>query len=574
MKKTRFILPLTLLTMALTSCNFAIYFGDSSSSTRSSSSSEERSSSSVRSSSVRSSSSSSSSSVIHSSSSSEKTSKGGGPTDGKTELDVNYADYTEHNLYPIDSAPTIGSAKLLIVPIWFNDSKNFISESKMETVREDIGNAYFGTPESTGWHSVKSYYEEESKGRLSIEATLSEWAGPDASYKAYAPSDSGGNNTVDLVQGAVDWFFENHPEENRTDYDRDGDGYLDGVMLIYAAPNYVTLGYGSSSSVDSYSNLWAYCYWVQDKSLQSRTNPGVNTFFWASYDFMYGSNTAKSRTGKNYYFGNTEHANIDAHTFIHEMGHVFGAEDYYDYGPNSYSPAASFSMQDNNVGGHDPFSVMAFGWADPYIPTSPCSITISAFQKNHDLILLSPKFNSYGSPFDEYLLIELYTPTGLNKFDSDYVYQREDVRGPNKAGIRLWHVDARLAMCTGTDSYGYPIFPKSLTSDVTAGTYGITTAMSNTYDDESYGSVLGSSYYNYNLLQLIRNNTSVSHKNKNPLSASDLFLDGDTFSMSTYKKQFVNSGKLNSGSNLGWSFSVSISGSGENATATIELTKA
>ena len=55
--------------------------------------------------------------------------------------------------------------------------------------------------------------------------------------------------------------------------------------------------------------------------------------------------------------------------------------------------------------------------------------------------------------------------------------------------------------------------------------------------------------------------------------ASDLFYDGDSFTQSAFRKQFVNGNKLNENKTLGWSFSVSISGIGEEATATITCIK-
>ena len=554
MKKTVSLLPLTLAALVLGSCSFSISIPTDSSQQSSSpaaTSSAERSSSTKTSSPAQ-------------QSEGEKTSLTPS-TDGKVKLTANYSDYGANNIYGTTYAPTVGEAKLLVVPVWFSDSSNFISASKKETVREDIRKAYFGSSEETGWHSVKSYYETESLGKLSLSGTVTDWYETRSSYRSFGPDGTGGQKTDELVETVADWFFENNPGESRSDYDRDDDGYLDGVMLIYAAPNYVTL------DSDSYGNLWAYCYWVANPELMSVTSPGPNVFFWASYDFMYGTNTASSHTGKSYHFGDTSHCNIDAHTYIHEMGHVFGLDDYYDYGPNGYNPAAGFSMQDHNIGGHDPFSVMAFGWADPYIPTESCSITISAFQKSHDVILLTPAFNEYGTPFDEYLLLELYTPTGLNELDSTYAYSRESV-GPKKTGIRLWHVDARLAVCNNVKNQE-PVFDKAVTSDVTAGYYGVIQAFTNTYGDSDYGSPLGSVYDNYNLLHLIRNSKSLGHRTSKELAATDLFANGDSFSMNDFRSQFPNAGKLNSKKDLGWSFSVSIEGEGDGAKATVNLIK-
>lgn len=472
-------------------------------------------------------------------------------TTAKVHLNYTYEDYSSYGYYESDICPLEGSPKLLIIPIWFTDSSTFISTSKKESVRNDIQKTYLGTNSETGWRSVKTFYEEESFGKVSLTGTVSEWYEVGESFVTYAPDDTGGTKTETLATTAADWYFNNHKSESRKDYDTNGDGYLDGVMLIYGAPDYDA--YGN----DDYGNLWAYCYWTDNNP--STSSPTTSVFFWASYDFMYGSN-ATSRTGQSsYYSGDTSHCTLDAHTFTHEMGHVFGLDDYYDYANTHYSPAGGFSMQDYNVGGHDPYSVMAYGWADPYIPTSSMSITVGDFQSTHDMIILAN--HSVNSPFDEYLILEYFTPTGLNELDCKYQYSSSP-KGPTTSGIRLWHVDARLTYKNGN---------KWSTSLVTNPTIGDTLhAFVNTYADSDYGSKLGSAYYDYNLIQLIRNDTSISHKTTTDIRNSDLFGLNTTFSMSTYKSQFVKLTNMNNGSALGWTFKVTALNS---SSATIQLTK-
>ncbi|MFA6675583.1 MAG: hypothetical protein WCS49_01745, partial [Bacilli bacterium] len=173
---------------------------------------------------------------------------------------------------------------------------------------------------------------------------------------------------------------------------------------------------------------------------------------------------------------------------------------------------------------------------------------------------------SYDSPFDEYLLLELYTPTGLNEFDSDYSYTGNYPQGPSVPGLRLWHVDARLT------TYLSGGWNTTLSSNTMAN--NIYTAMSNTYYSESasdYISVLGQSYSDYNLLQLIRNSTSANYYPATTLTSSNLFKTGSSFSMSNFYRQFVGGENLNSGASLGWSFTVE---SCSSSSATISLTKA
>lgn len=475
-------------------------------------------------------------------------------------------DYYKLNAYETDSAPSLGTVNLLVVPVWFTDSSNYISSKA--NVRSDIEKAYFGTSADTGWESVKTFYEKESNGKLTFTGTVSEWYECGEKFSNYNYSTGYGvDSTSSLVLKATKWYFNNHTSDSRKNYDNDGDGYIDGIMIIYGGPDYNA--YAKEPPYSNWGdNLWAYTYWIQNPAYKSTSSPGANAYFWASYDFMYNDKTAFARTGKSNYNngGINEHLLVDSHTYVHEMGHVFGLEDYYDYS-GQYTPAGGFSMQDANVGGHDPFSCLALGWAEAYVPTENCEVELEPFQTSHKVILLSPSFNNYNSPFDEYLLLELYTPTGLNKFDTDYQYSQGSPRGVNATGIRLWHVDCRLFKYkSGTPSastiYTYPVTDCGF-------------MMSNTYyssGTKNSISPLGKSYADYNMLQLIRNSVTSGYKPNDYLKESYLFRDGSSFKMYNYKNQFVQSGKLNSGKALGWEFSVSIQGSGDSAVATISLT--
>jgi len=485
-----------------------------------------------------------------------------------TSMSYNMNNYIEKHYYELSAAPSVGTTNLLVIPVWFTDSSTYISSK--DNVREDIKKAYFGTEEEAGWQSVKSFYENESNGKLTLSGCVSEWYSCGLAVKDFNYSSSSTNNgTKNLVVNAVNWYFNNHTSDSRSNYDADHNGYLDGVILIYGCPDYNSLN-SNNFRANYGDNLWAYTYWLQSTSYKSVANPGPNAFFWASYDFMYSSGTyASKRTGKSTYGnGSTSYANVDTHTFIHEMGHIFGLEDYYDYS-SYYTPAGGFSMQDYNVGGHDPLSCLLLGWADAYIPIDDCEIELEPFQSSHTVILLSPSWNEKNSPFDEYMLIELYTPTGLNEFDTSHRYSTSAPQGVSATGIRLWHVDARLVkysnggIASANSIYNYPVDNCDF-------------VMSNTYYSSStttYISPLGRSYANYNILQLIRNDTREKYTPTDYFKEAALFKDGSSFNMTTYKNQFVNSGLLNSGNKLGWEFSVTITGSDDNAKATIVLKK-
>ena len=509
-------------------------------------------------------SSSSASSIPSASSTSSPSSQPATPEITAQSASITYKDSALHD-NSISCTPSVGEANILVIPVWFSDSDSYVATTNKDKVREDIQKAYFGTDSETGWKSVKTYYEEESHGALTLVGTVSSWYECGKRSREYGTDDNYTTKTRTLVKNATNWYFTQNPSVSRRSFDKDGDGYLDGVMLIYAAPD-------SQVGNQSYENLWAYCYWVQETNQQSNSNPGVNAFFWASYDFMYGYNTVGSRTGySKYYNGDTRHCSIDSHTFIHEMGHMYGLEDYYDYS-TQYNPAGGFSMQDCNVAGHDPFSSFALGWGKAYIPTESMTINLKPFATSGEMILLTPNFNSYNSPFDEYLLLEYYTPTGLNTFDSTYQYSNSYPKGSQEIGIRLWHVDARLFYYNNENNPN----PSSVTFTYTPNVRNHYTyhAMSNTYynsqDDSTsaYLSPLGSNYYNFNILQLIRNNIAASVKPTDDFTTSSMFRMGSSFNMNTYKSQFVNGSKLNKSVDLGFSFSV-VNTVAEYATITI-----
>ena len=465
------------------------------------------------------------------------------PVVEKTDLKYTYSDVCANYYRTSNAIPNKGEPKLLVLPIYFNDSSDFIPESKKETVRADIQTAFFGTKEEIGYDSVSSYYSTLSVNKCNLKGIVSNWIEINDTYFNYSVDEE---FTATLCKQAVEQYFSTS-NDVRKSYDLDGNGYLDGVVLIYAAPDHDNIPRGKN-----YSNFWAYTNWVSNakKDVES---PNVCNFMWASYDFMYSKTTASERAGSFYGSGDNSACSLDTHIYIHEIGHMFGLIDYYDYS-YQFNPAGGFSMQDCNIGSHDPYSVMALGWASPYIPTESCTITLNTFQSSRDCIILCNTWNEIDSPFDEYLVVEFYSPDGLNEYDHLHQYQGYRPTGPNECGIRLWHVDARLVYDSMKDA-------SKITCDPTIATSKVMHMMSNTYgggDAKAYTSPLGSAFTKYNLLQLIRNEVTETYQPNNNFDKYSLFKNGDKFSMNTFGKQFPNSAKLNQNKVLGWTFSVEI----------------
>ena len=479
------------------------------------------------------------------------------PTSKKDPVIINstYENYVKNSVYYESVIPTsVKKSKYLVLPVWFNDSPALIKPGETkESILGKVTTAFGGTTEETGWHSVKSFYETESKGKKEFDVVIADWYDCGFASDCVAGSQNDeevGKDTEVIIASAINNYFETH-DDNREDYDSDGDGYLDAIAVVYAIQNYKSdfdfARYYRTRPSASFDNLWAYVYWFQDPDNQNVNNPGPNAYLWASYDFVNVNDGVPSEYP----------VKVDAHCYIHESGHLFGLDDYYDYTENSNRPAGGFSMQDYNVGGHDPFSVVSLGWGEVYAPTQTETIEISPFATSNQVVLLSPSFED--SIFDEYLLLEFYTPTGLNELDCTYLYQSGYPQGPKVPGIRLWHVDARLAY-KEERGYDYPYSPSQITNKIDTQYYYNMLCRNNTYNGTpgDYFSPLAGEYNfaKYRLLELIRNEDYFKLRSKSYLSGEDLFVAGSSFNMNDYSKWFVERGKMNSGRDLGWSFTV------------------
>ena len=143
------------------------------------------------------------------------------------------------------------------------------------------------------------------------------------------------------------------------------------------------------------------------------------------YDFLFD----KPASGKN--------ISLNAETIIHETGHILGLDDYYDYddqkGPDG--GLGGGDMMDYNIGDHNPFSKILMGWVTPYVVTKSTTINLDSFASTGECILL---IDEYSTIYDEYYLLDYYTPNSLNKLEAGY-------NGLfSISGIRIYHVDARI----------------------------------------------------------------------------------------------------------------------------------
>ena len=313
-----------------------------------------------------------------------------------------------------------GQQNVLVIPINFTDYK-FTEEDEKR-----LDTAFFGTSEETGWESVQSYYEKSSYGNFILDGTVLEPFETNKASTYYAKKyNQGYDADYEVIKAALKYY---DSQIDYSLYDNNDDGYIDGLYFIYAAP----VWYGNDTNSTNDSDLWwAYVYYYYSEGYEYYDGVEANYYMWAGIDFMdeaivYGDYT-------------DEYIDVNASTYIHETGHLLGLYDYYDYddtvGPDGGLGGAD--MMDYTVGDHNPFTKIILDWVDPIIVSNQSiTITINSFTETGDVILVSPNWNS--SYFDEYFLIEYYTPTNLNEIHAGYngLY--------SISGIRILHVNAQI----------------------------------------------------------------------------------------------------------------------------------
>lgn len=332
---------------------------------------------------------------------------------------------------------SVGEKQLLVIPVEFPDfpAENLNNQGDKELARQYIEKGFFGETEETGWESLRSYYYKSSYGKLTLNGLVTDWFMLDKTIPelleywktvSWADGGNGGyNSSWYILREAIKWYKTNSEAKGWPDiknFDQDGDGIIDGVWLV------------NSAGITAYNShdFWAYTYWDMNNPAAVNgydpEDPIAVPYCFASIKFMETSG----------YDG------PDMHTMIHESGHLMGIEDYYTYDEGSWGPAGGGDMMDMNVGDHDAYSKTLYGWTNPYYVTGDAEITIKPFQENGDCIIVNNNWNGHG--FDEYLIIEYYTPTGLNEKDASEPYKGSYPQLPTKAGLKIYHIDARLGV--------------------------------------------------------------------------------------------------------------------------------
>ena len=335
-----------------------------------------------------------------------------------SEYSLNYqniiADYPYSSSNKVITIPSTGERNLLVIPVDFKDYSCSSLANGCNKTRNKIHNAFFGEDNRNVFTSVTSYFNKSSFGKLHLRGEVASWYHSDYTTKELLEDKS----LVDKIAKSAVEEYKNSGGDIKQ-FDTNGDGYIDGVAFIYSAR------YQKKDTA-----LWAYQSAVTS-DYANIEDPVIRSYLWASYQYMNSED---------------QFAKVDTHTYIHETGHLLGLSDYYSQdATQKFKSMGGMDMMDYNLGDENTFSKMLLNWTRPYVITGETTITINASYKNGDCILVPAK-SWNGSSMDEYLLLELYSPKGLNAHDSkvDYTTGDKNFSLMKKPGIKIMHVDARI----------------------------------------------------------------------------------------------------------------------------------
>ena len=441
---------------------------------------------------------------------------------------INYHSFQQST--ECDAINTISTTKkkFLVIPI---EVKGYPFSSQTITDLDKLFNGD-GKTDTGYWESLSSFYKKSSYGKFDSQFTIADvYKTNKTAEEIYEYTGESGDTepSTMILRDAVANYKSKNGNDSTKQFDTDNDGLIDATIMIYSCPNYTNSD--EIGDFDENNTFWAYCFWdYANFSNANKNSPIANNYFWASYDFNYEAVTSPK---------------VDSHTICHEFGHLLGLDDYYDYSKKqSRSPAGGFDMMDLNIGDHSTFTKMALGWTNPYVVTGDAEITINPAVDNGDCILLANGWN--GTAFDEYLLFELYTPTGLNELDASTTYS-DRFKLPSQPGIKLWHIDARIYRADAYDENdnGTTLTTLPTQLDINNYCYGVAATNSTDYD------VAGAKGTKYDLIRLIEktdnglDSSSYAHAEQNSLWST-----GNKFTLSAKSKSFPRGTKLNNGKTL------------------------
>jgi len=258
--------------------------------------------------------------------------------------------------FPTGTGPlgSIGERRILTVLIDFPDVTGNMDVDRIEEAINGDGGV--SASASMPFDSVSNYYGRASQGKLELGGLVADWVRMDRPRASYKPAIS---SSADDQRALLEIFTEALEKIDDTtdfsEFDNDNDGDIDGLVVLYAGP---PEGWGDF--------FWAYRWEFYVPEAQNVSFDG-KTLEQFVFQFV------EERPNGDY----------EPTVLVHEVGHLLGLNDYYDYCPQQTFVAGlcnpsitdpgpdggvgRFDMMDGNWGNHSAYSRWLLDWISPQI---------------------------------------------------------------------------------------------------------------------------------------------------------------------------------------------------------------
>lgn len=331
--------------------------------------------------------------------------------------------------------PSKGNPNILVVPLTFKNDVVVEKATGLDLTFDDkdisdINQLFFGEDKANLHSSVKSYYMKSSYGQLNIDGVVTPKLTYTEEFLDLVENVTYGTKTIegvkeDILNFVYDKLFIETKTYNPEHFDSNKDGKIDSVHIVFNFPYYLAVTDDNNMTLSLHSLL---------TTLEPIFSSSLNE------DTLFNSATLNS-------YGYYENNQYGAYSRIpiSLIGNIIGLDSYADMVGTSdgqyRAPTGFVDMMDGYVGDHSAFSKYQLGWINPTVVSKNdiplnqgMEVKLSKLEKEGDALVLC--LDDEHTPFSEYLILEYYSPTGLNQMDASIMFK--------KAGIKVTHVDARL----------------------------------------------------------------------------------------------------------------------------------
>lgn len=322
-------------------------------------------------------------------------------------------------LFANNAFPKTGDVKALIILVEYSDVK-FKTPNPSQYFSDMLMKEGFDEYGGTG--SARDYFVENSMGQFRPEFDCYGPVTLPNNRKYYGGNNSWGEDQApeDMIIHAVSIL---DPDVDFSQYDTDGDGWVDNVYVFYAGEG--EAGGGGSNTV------WPHSYNIYNGAGKNCRADGVRFDYYACSNEWEGSRPD------------------GIGTFVHEFSHVMGLPDLYNTEEQTTVTPDAYSVLDygpyNNNGCTPPaysaFERNALGWNEPVVLDGPASVSLENILASNTSYLIPTEKNT------EFFLLENRQQTGWDKYLPGH-------------GMLVWHIDYNSYVWTmnsvnNTDSHQY-----------------------------------------------------------------------------------------------------------------------